>query len=604
MSIFKSKIETGDLSGVRLKAYNSAVVLLLLLIPFFAIRSLSLKSATFDEPINLVYGIHFFHNGDVTAPVDYPPLTRILTGAVADIFGPPIHYGSYDIPWAPGIYPRKTQEFLYRDNNADALIFWGRMPFVLLHMVLAVAVFAWSHRCWGKTGALISLLCCALSPSLLAHSRLIASDFAATAFIFLASYFLFLLSSRLTLFRIAMTGLFLGLAMLSKYSALLCGPVFFLILGAKVFFPGIWEVSLRRISKKASGLREKLWIGLAGFHLVFLISLLVVWSFYGFRYHSYRNDDPKRFEKIQQQEEFWREKTLESPVQNFALKISKNLKIFPEPFLMGIQFTFKHMEKRLSFFLGERNFEGNSWYFPTAFFLKTPLGVILLLLLATIGLRMGSRPLSLSAALCLFTFPAIYFALAVSSSINLGHRYILPIYPFLFVFIGGSAALLQSTPVKKGLLAAALLWFTGSSLAIHPDYIAYFNELAGGPKGGIRYLGDSNLDWGQDLKRLKPWMDKHGVRKIKLGYFGTALPEYYDIPFEWLPSVGFLNDQSGTKQIFEGDYLAVSATCRQGFYFDKMDQYKFLEDFEPVDHIGYSIYIYHITPERLKKKYR
>jgi hypothetical protein len=93
-------------------------------------------------------------------------------------------------------------------------------------------------------------------------------------------------------------------------------------------------------------------------------------------------------------------------------------------------------------------------------------------------------------------------------------------------------------------------------------------------------------------------MQRHGVARIKLAYFGTALPTYYGFAFDWLPSVGFVNDRDGAVDVVEGDHLAVSATCLQGFYFQDMQKYRFLDAYAPVDVLGNSIYIYHLVPER------
>ncbi|MFC1851069.1 hypothetical protein ACFL27_12820, partial [candidate division CSSED10-310 bacterium] len=254
------------------------------------------------------------------------------------------------------------------------------------------------------------------------------------------------------------------------------------------------------------------------------------------------------------------------------------------------------------YFLGQRKTQGNFFYFPVAFLLKTPLSVIHLFVLLLVSMWLKKYKLHVLAKMTLYTFPILYFLYALFTDMTLGQRYLVPVYPFLFVFLGGSINLFRQSVIKKIVVGGFLLWFVISSVLIYPDYLAYFNELAGGPRGGIRYLGDSNLDWGQDLKRLKPWLEEHHVQEIKLGYFGTALPQYYGIQFQWLPSVGFLNDQAGTKLIHEGDYLAVSATCLQGFYFENMEQYNFLKNFEPIDHIGYTIYLYHITPDRLRDK--
>jgi hypothetical protein len=96
-------------------------------------------------------------------------------------------------------------------------------------------------------------------------------------------------------------------------------------------------------------------------------------------------------------------------------------------------------------------------------------------------------------------------------------------------------------------------------------------------------------------------MRRHGVGRIKLAYFGTALPAYYGFAFDWLPSVGFANDRDGNVVVQEGDYLAVSATCLQGFYFQDMEKYRFLDAYAPVDVLGNSIYVYHLVPERRRR---
>jgi hypothetical protein len=84
-------------------------------------------------------------------------------------------------------------------------------------------------------------------------------------------------------------------------------------------------------------------------------------------------------------------------------------------------------------------------------------------------------------------------------------------YPFLFVAAGVAAATFASTRHRRWVVIALCAWYGGSVLRVHPQYLGYFNELAGGPSGGWRYLVDSNLDWGQDLRALKQWMDDHGV---------------------------------------------------------------------------------------------
>jgi hypothetical protein len=136
------------------------------------------------------------------------------------------------------------------------------------------------------------------------------------------------------------------------------------------------------------------------------------------------------------------------------------------------------------------------------------------------------------------------------------------------------------------------IWLMGSTLKTYPDYLAYFNEVAGGPENGHRFLVDSNLDWGQDLKGLKWWMDDHGVKKIEFAYFGTVDPSWYGI--NAVPAVGSIalfwrgdKDHSATSP-----YIAISATYLTGLYLAERDTYAIFRSKSPIASIGHSILVY------------
>jgi 4-amino-4-deoxy-L-arabinose transferase-like glycosyltransferase len=400
-----------------------------------------------------------------------------------------------------------------------------------------------------------------------------------TAFLFLAFALARAAGRRLALPSLLASGLALGLALLAKVSAPFALPVLGLCFAARAAAGRSWARAA------------------AAYALVLSLAVAVLWGAYSFRYHPWPAGDPQAAAKQALLEDFRSRNTPESGLQARAISLAEELHLLPEPYLLSVRATLRHMQFWLSYFLGERTIEGNFLYFPVAFLLKTPLA--LQLILAATGVALLRRRIRLDPVdgAFLLLFPGLYFASTLFSHLNLGHRYLLPLYPFLFVLAGGIARAWPSGP-RRLALAALLAWFAGSSLWIHPDPLTYFNELAGGPRGGIRYLGDSNLDWGQDLKRVGPWMERHGVERVKLAYFGTALPQYYGFAFEWLPSVGFLNDREGAVEVETGDHLVVSATCLQGFYFQDMAKYRFLDDYEPIDVIGNSLYVYHLVPER------
>jgi hypothetical protein len=180
---------------------------------------------------------------------------------------------------------------------------------------------------------------------------------------------------------------------------------------------------------------------------------------------------------------------------------------------------------------------------------------------------------------------------------SIGLRYVLPMYPFLFVFASKTAQLCLSNQRLRGLYIAAVVWYMGASFYIHPHYLAYFNELVGGPNNGSQYLVDSNLDWGQDLKGLKAYMEKHAISRINLSYFGSDSPERYGIKYNWLPSY-VLRDPDPQNPAFEhglNGWVAISASNLQGEYFVDKNLFSLFRGLKPVAKIGYSIFIYHIN---------
>jgi hypothetical protein len=149
-------------------------------------------------------------------------------------------------------------------------------------------------------------------------------------------------------------------------------------------------------------------------------------------------------------------------------------------------------------------------------------------------------------------------------------------------------------PAGLVLASALALWYAGGTLRNHPHHLAYFNEIGGGPANGWRLLVDSNLDWGQDLKRLATWMRENGVPRLKLSYFGSADPAYYGIDAEALPGYRAPHATHVTREVRPGDVVAVSATHLQGVYVDPEDR-ALLARFRglpPIGRVGWSILVY------------
>jgi len=249
---------------------------------------------------------------------------------------------------------------------------------------------------------------------------------------------------------------------------------------------------------------------------------------------------------------------------------------------------------RPSFFRGAFSVSGTPWYFPVALAIKTPLP---LLLAGALGAVLLLRRPDVETLWLLFP-PAAFFALACTSKTQIGYRHILPVYPFLIVLAARGAAWLWRQKIAGRAAAAVLgVWLCAGVLRVHPDYLAYFNEAAGGPAGGYRWLADSNLDWGQGLKGLGAELARRGSPVVLLSYFGVADPSYYGIRYYPLGFVSNIDRRDGVAEPRRDApvLVAVSATNLQGVYYSEKTTFDFLRKRTPVFTAGHSIFLYDLT---------
>jgi hypothetical protein len=342
-------------------------------------------------------------------------------------------------------------------------------------------------------------------------------------------------------------------------------------------------------SEWLSSRKEKL-ILLAGlFTGAALASYGAIWAAYGFRFNAV----PEAGRALYMTQISPPHGPMVETIRAFIL----DHRLFPEALIAGHSYNLK-IWQHAAYLLGEISQDGFWSYFPVAFAVKTP-APTLILLVALVVLWLCKRG-RLPVNYWLVVPALIYFALAVFSRFNLGIRHLLPVYPFLFVLLGGGVATLWQNGSRTARIGVAALglWHVGSSVAIYPHYLSYFNELAGGPKHGHKILLDSNLDWGQDLKALKRWMDGNQVRSIQMLYFGVGYPKYYGI--EELHSRDNVERRSfATAEDIElPEHLAVSANF---FYAGKLYMPQEMNDLlrsyrlrEPVATVGHSILIFTI----------
>jgi Dolichyl-phosphate-mannose-protein mannosyltransferase len=547
-----------------------------------AFQTLRGNSATFDEGAHLPAGYTYLALGDHRLNPEQPPLVKLVAAAPLLLVHPEVR--TDDVAWRKARQWEFGRRFLYVWNDGDRLLLLGRLPMVALGMALVAAVFFRTARLAGETAAVLALVLAVFSPDFLAHGTLVTTDLPVALFVFLAVGAFDRLCERPTPGRVLATGLAAGAALAAKFSAVVLVPTL-IVLGAVAVAGGGAGRGEGARDRAARGAGRRAGRVVAALGATAALALATVWASYGFR--GAISPDPLvraalRAPLEPPQERAWQR----------ALVVSANSGVLPEDYVRGLLFVMKHSERRPTFLLGRLSEDGFPGYFLVTFLLKTP---VPLLLLTALALARTPR-LSPRVAAFLWVPVAVYLGLTVSRGLEIGHRHLLPILPFLLVAAGEAGAALARWRRPAGLLVMGGLvaWYGGGTLRNHPHHLAYFNEIAGGPANGWRLLVDSNLDWGQDLKRLKAWMDTHAVSRIKLSYFGSADPAYYGIEGERLPGYSAPHPTHVTREVHPGDVVAVSATNLQGVYLDAEDR-ELMERFRretPIGRAGYSILIF------------
>lgn len=527
------------------------------------------KSPTWDEPGYLGLGPHLIEHGrwDVPGAGSHPPLAYYLQGLP---FLLPI-YELLPEHWSYADSMRRDLSFvrsadldrgnaILLDERYDGLwLLWlCRMTSLLTAAGLLYCVWRWARDLHGTAGATVALGAACVSPNLLAHAGLVTTDFCFAATYFCAFYGLRRFLLRPNVSRLLLAGALGGLALASKLSALVWLPGVGLLLACTVLF-GPDDVRQQLSGWSGSRIvhpQWRRWLGaLTAGGMIVLVACVVLWALYGFRVLPY-----------------WT--VISSQIWDLS-------------------------SGHEAYLLGDYSTDGWWYYFVIAFLAKTPVPTLLLAAWGAIVL-LRTHTERWQAAVLLVPPAMLFTAFVVSEGKAIGLRYLLPVYPFLFVSAGGilRTAWATSQPWRRraaaGLCAGLLL----TVARIHPDHLTYFNEVAGGPDEGHTILVDSNLDWGQDLKGLKTWMDAHGLARIKLSYFGSVDPALYGLEYDWLPSFVLPRGDVDSVELPTTGWIAISVTNRVGVYMDQYgygkDLYDWLDPYEPVARIGHSIWVYNI----------
>jgi len=511
------------------------------------------ESATFDEAVHLAAGYRYWRTGSFKLNVEHPPLQKLLSAAPLLAVGPPLP-ADEKLLIDQSEYARV---FLYEGPlDADRVLLLGRLPTMLLTALLAVSV-AWAgRRYFGAPPALIAVWLCALDPNLIAHGRYVTNDVGSALLYFLTAALWLNYLNAPSWRRAIWVSLALGLALSAKFSMLLLPPVLLLMLTAQ------WL--LRWHSWRAAGR------GLAALIIVCALAAGVLLASYG----------PESWRSI-------RGRRIAVDAETFH-----GMVLPPHTYLTGLRTLIEHnSEGHPAFLLGEISANGWWYYFLVVFAVKSTTALLLLLPIAG-GVALWRLPRLFTDRAGAFLWvalllpPAVYFGVALTSHINLGARHLLPVYPFLYLLCAGALwRVLTARTFRIASLTIVALQ-AGETLAAHPDYLGFFNTLAGGAKAGPKYLLDSNVDWGQDLKKLRVYIDENRPGKVCLDYFGSAEPKYYGIQYEYLPRTWDKDELERMDCIG-----AISVTLLHDLYI-RPGSFEWLRRRTRIGIVGRSIYLY------------
>ena len=554
----------------------AALCLLLIILGLQLFFSVRRESQTWDEANHIFAGYRSWTQADFGLNPEHPPLVKLL--ATAPLLRSDLKSPALEERFFKEDAFLRGKEFLYR-NDAEKILARTRTAAAILALLTALIVFFGTREMFGTGAAFIALTLLTFDPNFLAHGALITTDVGLACFMFLSVYMFYRFVKSPSALRLIVTGVAVGLVLAVKHTGLLVLPVLFLLAVCEILFGrnggNIWGHALKHAGSLA---------------LITLIGLVVLWSFYGFRYAARPNGlqlNPPLVDYL---------KGLE-PHEAWPISTMARLRILPESYLYGLADVRITANYYTSYVLGKVYAHGVWFYFPVAFLIKTTIGVLALFLLSLFVI--ATRRLNRRREILFLIIPVLFYLIvAMTVGMNIGVRHILVVYVFLYVLIGGAMwVLIQKSRKWTYAVAILILVHAVSSVMAFPNYIPYGNELWGGPSQTYKYLTDSNADWGQQLKSVKQYLDERGVKDCWFVYFaaGVAEPSYYGIPCKPLPTINtlWLNELIDVPNLINGPVL-ISASSLSSVEFGPgtLDPYGQFKSLKPAAVIDRGVFVF------------
>ena len=497
-------------------------ILMLILFVVLCVTSFQKKTVAGDEPAYLQAGGYIYFKGNFNYNQEHTPLLKMIIG----------------LP------------FLFLDQN-DNLLPYARMTSVILGVLLGILIYLFAKKLYGINAALFALFLYTLSPNILAHSRLATLDIGITFFFFLSVICFYMLLEKQNLKWFFIAAITFGLAQIAKFPAILLIPIFIILI--TIFCLQKKEFNIKSLSKylKTENTIIHLTLSFVGILLTGLFILHLTYLPLG---------------DLTEDAQFIYDELNDSPI----FKIEEL--ILPTNYVFGLEMQGYHSEfGHHAYLFGMRSETGWWYYYILGLLIKTPIAMLLFFILSItfICLKKTKNKLKHKDTFneWILIIPVIIFFgyFSFLNNVNIGIRYIMPIYPFIFIYV--SKLINLKINYWKYILILLCIWYALSSFLIYPHYLNYFNEFVG-PENGYNYLLDSNVDWNQNGKYVQEYRDK-------------------------------IYQETGTKIITEpgcnpvSGIIVISVNRLQGLSQEDTDCHAWLrEGYEPIDMITYTHLVY------------
>ena len=597
-------------------------------------------SPVMDELAHIPAGYGYVSALDYRLNPEHPPLVKALAGFPLLALNP--SFPESRAAWQSEVNSQWTfgTAFLYESgNDANLITRVARASPIIITLLAIVFLYMWARELLGETWALLPMALFALSPIVLAHGHYVTTDVGAAFGIIIAAYFFLRFLRAPSPHNLFIAGITLGIAELSKFSAVLLIPYFLVLALLKAWTTP--HTSFKELALEAKGLLGKtLLITFAAYAFI----VYPAYALFTLHYPPERQQSDTASILASFEGGPTPSHAICKPLRCLAeLTIAATKNPLTRPlaeYSLGALMVFQRAGGgNTNYFFGSVSAVGSPLYFPLVYGLKETLPVLLFLLgacvigcgtfLRNIPRRIGAIPGIIGNnfdAWALGIFIALYWAWSIKSNLNIGVRHIIPVLPCMYLLGArawktqllralarareGTASFPRAASATLQWMCAMLLgfWLFTEIAVAAPHFLSYFNELGGGTRNGYRYVTDSNYDWGQDLLRLQKWVHQHDndVEKIAVDYFGGGNPHYYlgDKEVDW-------NSAKGNPAAQGIRWLAVSVNTLQeaiqpaakGFERKPEDEYRWLTNFRPVKpgmgnlpepdfRVGTSIFVY------------